>query len=173
MPSLRDYFNLKACPRVVFGTSYFKELCLSATQTTGLCRADRGALGSAALLQLRALDHQDTSPYRAYKSESYRTQRLQKTVPHFHHSPWETPHVHFQEERYSSQCLTSPYSPVQGVKHTKNQQKSVQILGGSLSFQLWLRLFLWAVSTAPKQHFKRFHPGVEIELLWETYQIRS
>lgn len=82
MPSLRDYFNLKACPRVVFGTSYFKELCLSATQTTGLCRADRRALGSAALLQLRALDHQDTSPYRAYRSESYRAQRLQKTLYH-------------------------------------------------------------------------------------------
>lgn len=49
------------------------------------------------------------------------------------------------------------------------KQKSVHILGGSLSFQLWLCLFLWAVSTAPKQHFKRFYPGVETELLWETY----
>lgn len=175
MPSLRDYFNLKACPSISQSSIWSKlfqgVLLISNTNHWSLQGRQEasGQCCSPSAQGSRPPRHKSLLCIQVWKLQS--TETAENTVPHFHHSPWEAPHVHFQEERYSSQCLTSPYSPVQGVKHTKSQQKSVQILGGSLSFQLWLHL--QAVSTAPKQCFKRFHPGVEIELLWETYQISS
>lgn len=178
MPSLRDCFNLKACPSISQSSIWselFQVLHIRNTNHWSLQGKQEGS-GQCCSPSAQGSEpptHESLQCMAGLKAT--KQMRLQKTLHHtsFHHSPCEAPHAHFQEERSISQCLTSPQSPVQGVKHTKKKQKSVPTLGGSLSFQLWLHLFLWAVSTAPKQHFKRFHPRVEIELLWETYQIRS
>ena len=108
-------------PRVVFGASYKDELYRSAIQTTGLCRLEsrvsaqycRGSPFSS-----RALKIQAPTVCAGLRAMKHVGQQKPKYHASCHRSsPREAPHAHFQEARDSSQCLTSPYSPVQGVKH--------------------------------------------------------
>lgn len=113
-----------APPRVAPGASYSHELCAPGIQTTDLCRVERRV---CTVLQgfscsSRALKHKDTSPYGPHRPNSYDANETAEnpstTLPFTHgSSPREAPHAHFQEEIRSSQCLSSPHSPVQGVKH--------------------------------------------------------
>lgn len=130
MPSLRDYSNLKAWPSIS-QSSICSKLLQGAlhSRNTKHCSLQGSQEGSG---QCCSPSAQGSEAPGHECSQCMCLRATKQTLHHIssYHSPWEAPCARSQEERHSSQCLNSSYSPVQGVKDTKTKQKSVQVLGG-------------------------------------------